>query len=238
MSKKHMEIQKIFSEIETGERLYSVILDEFEMRLFGNKAYRDFILKEHWNEERMNPFLPNESRIKMESRYNHGAIKGGIGGNTGASRDEIAKFLEDGGNAKETFKNGVNRDALSQASVIHDYRANNHQVAPEKSLQERLEQRRGEVRKRMEQKKAKASTPATITPQQPQAPSPAPQVNKLTPPNPGKTKKAKGLLTKGMNRFNKMGTLGKLGTIGVGAATVGGLGYGAHKMLNKKKENN
>lgn len=224
-----MEIQKIFSDIETGERLYSVILDEFEMRLFGNKAYRDFILKEHWNE------LTEGNKIRMDSRYNHGAIKGGIGGNTGASRDEISKFLEGSGNVKETFKNGVNRDALSQAQVINDYRYNNHQVAPEKSLQERLEQRRREVRKRIEQKKAKASTPATITPQQPQAPSPAPQV---TPPNPGKTKKAKGLLTKGMNRFNKMGTLGKLGTIGVGAATVGGLGYGAHKMLNKKKENN
>ena len=232
-----MEIQKIFSEIETGEKLYSVLLDETEMRLFGNDAYRDFILKEHWKEARMNPYLPNESRIAMESRFNHGAIKGGIGGNTGVSRDEITKFLEDGSNVKETFKNGVNRDALSQAQVIHDYRANNHQVAPEKSLQERLEQRREEVRKRIEQKKAKASTPTTITPQQPQAPSPAPRVNKSISTNPSETKKAEGLLTRGMNRFNKMSTLGKLGTIGIGAATIGGLGYGAHKMLNKKKKN-
>ena len=235
-----MIIKRVPSEIGTGENPHSVILDDSEMRLFGNNAYRDFILKENYNKNKTNPYLSNEGRIKMESRYNHGAIKGGIGGNTGASKAAIANFLEEGGKAKTVFTNGVNRDALSQAQVIHDYRANNHQVAPEKSLRERLEQRREDVRKWREQKKAKTSTPATTN-----APTVPTQVNPKVPqivPNNPVVKinpSTAPAITNATKSGSKLVTNGLLKKAGIGALAVGtaaGIGYGAKKLYDKKKK--
>lgn len=234
-----MDILKIW--IGQGEeRLFTVSLNELEARLFGNAAYRQYIIDQARKEAAMGAaFAGDQESVKRVSELYNSPVKGGMGGKLDKAAWE--RYISDTpkelpGDWKRIKDSAVNKKSVSQAIQIHDYRYNNHQVAPQKSMQERLEEakRNGKLNKYRQKKASRNVTAEAVQP----TPTPSPSLNTTPTPTLPKTAPTQQTPQVQPSLLKRTGNWVKAnpGKTALGAAAVSSAAYLGYKALKKKNK--
>ena len=95
-----MEVQKIFSEVETGEKLYSVLMSEEEFRLFSS-ATTKYDATDHYKTMKDSDILAEKKKGNLKTYVKSGKagvvggiIGAGVGAALGLRKGGVAKMKE------------------------------------------------------------------------------------------------------------------------------------------------